>query len=321
MRVAAIQMQPVIGDVEANLDRAEVLADAAAAAGAELIALPEFFTTGMAFDARIADCALAPDGAATELLRDLGHRHGAWVGGSFICRDGDGHNRNAYLLATPEGEIAGRHNKDLPTMWENCFYAGGAAGDDGVIDAGEFTVGAAVCWEFMRSQTARRLRGRADVIVGGSAWWSIPEWPPAGISRRLEARNAETAAKAPIAMAPLVGAPVVHAANIGEIECTMPPGPVPYRGHLQGGAVICDAHGRVLARRHRREGPGIALADIEVESAPPTAAIPSRYWLHDRGIVATYAWEAQKLHGRRWYRQHALGRPALQIDRKVAAAA
>src|SRR5688572_25650264 len=163
-------MQPSIGDVEANLDQAERLVDEAAAAGAELIALPEFFTTGMAFDERIADAALEPDGAATALLCDLAKRHGAFVGGSFICRDPDGHNRNAYFLAVPGGEIAGRHDKDLPTMWENSFYVGGSPDDDGVIEAGDFTAGAAVCWEFMRSQTARRLRGRVDIVIGGSAW-------------------------------------------------------------------------------------------------------------------------------------------------------
>jgi predicted amidohydrolase len=112
VRAAAIQLEPVIGDVAENLARCERLADEAAAAGAELIALPEFFTTGAAFDERLADAALRPDGPATELLRDLGRRHGAYVGGSFICRDADGENRNAYFLATPEGELAGRHDKE-----------------------------------------------------------------------------------------------------------------------------------------------------------------------------------------------------------------
>jgi predicted amidohydrolase len=48
-----------------------------AAEGAELITLPEFFTTGIAFDPRLADAALAPDGAATDLLRNLARRLGA----------------------------------------------------------------------------------------------------------------------------------------------------------------------------------------------------------------------------------------------------
>ena len=41
MRAAAIQLEPAIADVAANLDACERLADRAAADGAELIALPE----------------------------------------------------------------------------------------------------------------------------------------------------------------------------------------------------------------------------------------------------------------------------------------
>ena len=128
MRVAAIQLESVIGDVEANLAACQRLAGEAAHEGAEWIILPEFFTTGMGFLPELAQHSLPPDGPATALLSALAKRHGAVVGGSFLCLDTDGHVRNAFFLATPEG-IAGRHNKDIPTMWENCFYIGGT--DDG----------------------------------------------------------------------------------------------------------------------------------------------------------------------------------------------
>lgn len=63
------------------------------------------------------------------------------IGGSFLCRDRDGDVRNAFLLAGPGG-LLGRHDKDRPTMWENALYVCGA--DDGVIAAGELTIGSAV---------------------------------------------------------------------------------------------------------------------------------------------------------------------------------
>src|SRR5919206_233414 len=172
MRVAAVQLEVALGDVETNLAESERLA-----------------------------------------------RHAA--------REG----RNAFLLAGPDGDLLGRHDKDLPTMWENALYVGGS--DDGVIEAGPFTVGAAVCWEFMRAQTARRLRGRVDVVVGGSGWWSIPAWPPRAVTRRLEAANARTAALVAERFARLVGAPVVHAAHAGELECPLPWTPFAYRGRFQ----------------------------------------------------------------------------------------
>lgn len=305
VRTAAIQMQPVIADLAANLEAAERLAGEAARAGAEWILLPEFFTTGIAFREELAQAALPPDGAATGLLCDLAARHGATVGGSFLCRDHDGEVRNAFLLAGPDGGVLGRHDKDRPTMWENAFYVGGT--DDGVIEAGGLTVGAALCWELMRAPTARRLRGRVDLVVGGSGWWSIPPWPPAAVTRRWEAANARTAASVAPAFAPLVGAPVVHAAHAGPVSCPLPGTPLTYRGHFEGGAVICDARGRVLARREGREGPGAAIADVSPGRTPPGAAIPGRFWLHRRGPLPALFWHVHRVHGRRWYARHVTG--------------
>jgi predicted amidohydrolase len=310
VRIAAIQLEPVLGDVEANLAACERLADQAAAAGADWIVLPEFFTTGVGFVPELATAAVAPDGAATALLCDLARRHDAVVGGSFLCRDPDGEARNAFFLATPEG-IAGRHDKDLPTMWENCFYVGGS--DDGLLHTDGLEVGVALCWELMRSQTARRLREKVDVVVGGSCWWSIPEWPPAALTRRMEASNARTATSVAQAFARFVGAPVAHAAHAGPVECAMPWSPLGYRGWFEGGAVICDAHGQVLAARHLQDGPGIAIADVEPGRIEPDDAIPPRYWLHRRGAMAAATWNLQRVHGRRWYRRHARGRPPLPV--------
>ena len=183
---AAIQLEAVVGDVPVNLSASERLADEAGRAGAKIIALPEFFTTGIGFVEALKDAALAPDGEATALLTTLARRHGALVGGSFLCRDPDGHVRNAYIAAGPNG-VVGRHDKDLPTMWENSFYVGGA--DDGVFPNGDYDVGAAVCWELMRTGTVRRMRSRVDLVMTGSGWWSVPQWTPRALFDRWERRN------------------------------------------------------------------------------------------------------------------------------------
>lgn len=184
MKVAAVQLEVSLGKVEENLTTVEALVGDAARAGAVVVALPELFTTGAAFLPELADRALAPDGAASRMLSRVAAEHGIHIGGSFLCRDPDLEVRNAFLLVGPDGEIRGRHDKDLPTMWENALYIGG--NDDGVVESDDLTFGAAVCWEFMREPTARRLRGRVDLVIGGSNWWSIPEWPPDAIFRRLE---------------------------------------------------------------------------------------------------------------------------------------
>lgn len=308
-RVAAIQLDAQVGRIDDNLAACQSLADDAAQAGAEWIILPEFFTTGMAFLPELAHAGLAPDGVATMLMRELALRHGAYVGGSFLCRDVDGEARNAFFLFDREGSLVGRHDKDLPTMWENCFYTGGS--DAGILDAQGANVGVAMCWELIRTQTARRLRQQVDLVVGGSCWWSIPGWKPNSVFAAMERRNADNATQAAANFAKLVGAPVVHAAHCGKIECPMPLLPVGYHGYAEGGAAVFDADGTALAFRERTQGSGFAIADVELGRRVPERELPDGYWICRRGVIPEVAWKYQRLDGRRWYRkQTARQKPA-----------
>ena len=298
MRVAAIQLQTVIGDIDANLAACEKLAVMAAGEGAEWIILPEFFTTGAGFFPELAQLSLPPDGIATSLLLSLAKRHGAVVGGSFLCRDDDGHVRNAFFLATPEG-IAGRHNKDIPTMWENCFYIGGT--DDGLIEVDNLTVGVALCQEFNRTQTLERLRGKADIVVGGSFTWGAPEGIP--FHHYLQTSIERYTDWAP-PFAKLVGCPVVEATHCGRIRCKTPLLPMPYVTNLGGGAIICDAAGNILARRAGSEGAGIVVADVEAGRVKTSGPEPAGFWIQELDPLSKVGWHVQGWHGRRWYRRH-----------------
>jgi predicted amidohydrolase len=298
MRVAAVQLQTVIGDIDANLAACEKLAEAAAGEGAEWIVLPEFFTTGAGFLPELAHCSLPPDGVGTNLLLSLARRHGAIVGGSFLCLDVDGHVRNAFFLATPEG-IAGRHDKDIPTTWENCFYIGGT--DDGLIEVGKLTAGVALCMEFNRTRTVERLRGKADLVVGGSFTWGAPKGMP--FHRYLQS-SIERYTDWASPFARLVGCPVVEATHCGRIRCKTPLLPVPYVASLGGGATICDAAGNILARRDGSEGAGVVVADIEVGRVEVCEPEPTGFWIQELDPLSKVGWHVQGWHGRRWYRRH-----------------
>src|SRR5512146_1622790 len=89
VRVAAIQMEGRVADVPYNLRQAETLAAEAFARGARIVALPEFFTTPVAFDPRLSGCVLAPSNEAIDLLERLARRHGGYIGGSMLVRRGD----------------------------------------------------------------------------------------------------------------------------------------------------------------------------------------------------------------------------------------
>lgn len=296
--VAAIQLQSVPGDIDANLALCERLADRAAAEGAEWIILPEFFTTGLGFFPELAHRSLPPDGPATALLSALARRHQAVVGGSFLCRDTDGHVRNAFFLATADG-LAGRHDKDIPTMWENCFYIGGT--DDGLIRAGSLTAGVALCLEFNRTRTVERLRGKADLVVGGSFTWGSAKGLP---FRRYHQTAIERYTNWAPPFAKLVGCPVIEATHCGPLHCRTPLLPLPYVTDLGGGAVICDANGTVIARRSKGEGAGVVVADVEVGRTRTTTSTPAGFWVQELDPLSTLGWHVQGWHGRRWYKRH-----------------
>jgi hypothetical protein len=161
----------------------------------------------------------------------------------------------------------------------------------------------------MRTQTARRLQGKVDVVIGGSNWWSIP------YVRRWQRTNAVLAVRAPATFGRLVGAPVVHGAIAGRLTCPLPELPaLTYRGHFQGGALIADAEGSVLALRCGREGSGFVIADVAVGRGAPREPIPDRYWLHRRVPPAVVTWTTQRLHGRRWYARNVRENAAVLSD-------
>lgn len=301
---AAIQLATKIGDSPANIANCERLSRQAVHDGARWIALPEFFNTGVAWDPGIVESIQACDGAAAHFLRDFSAAHQVVIGGSFLCRLADGSVRNRYLCYAG-GALVGWHDKDLPTMWENAFYEGGDPAASGVLGSHEnIRIGAAVCWEFMRTMTARRLRNQVDVILGGSCWWSVPTNFPGWLHKLWEPANSRNALGALQDSARLIGAPIIHAAHCGEIACPMPGLPLNYRGYFEGNAAIVDASGHVVAHRSASQGEGVVCAEISLGAQPATMEIPARYWLRDRGVVPAFAWHQQRWLGRRWYARH-----------------
>ncbi len=142
---------------------AERLATNAFEAGARLVALPEFFTSAIVPARDVYRAALDVRNPAVEMLRRLASRYQGYVGGSMLIVDKD-QLYNRYFFAGPN-ELH-THDKDLPTKWENNFYVGGS--DDGVFQTGLGGVGAAVCWECIRTQTVRRMLGKVKLIMTGT---------------------------------------------------------------------------------------------------------------------------------------------------------
>ncbi|MDR2113194.1 MAG: carbon-nitrogen hydrolase family protein [Candidatus Accumulibacter sp.] len=111
-RIAAIQMIST-PRVEDNLRAAAALIAEAAAQGAELAALPEYFPI-MGRDAdKFAASERDGNGPIQEFLAATARRHGIWlVGGSLpLAADVPGKVRNTCLVFDPQGARAARYDK------------------------------------------------------------------------------------------------------------------------------------------------------------------------------------------------------------------
>ncbi len=309
IRAAAIQMRATVGDVSGNLSKAESLVLEAFRNGAQWVILPEFFASAVAFTPAMLSAWLPLEGPALELMRRLARDHDGVVGGSYIAKSGKD-CFNSFLLVFPDGRCF-RHDKDLPTMWENSYYMGGS--DDGILETPAGPAGVAMCWEFIRSQTARRLLGNVNVVVGGSCWWDL-RLPvrPQDEGDQLQLLN--ILRQAPGVLATRLGVPVVHASHAGEFEGLVPGKETShYISRYLGETQITDGHGKVLARLSREDGEGIITAEITPGPVKgKTAPIPDTFWSVDLPPNALRAWDYLNNLGRDYY--EGTFRPLINAD-------
>ncbi|RMG32896.1 MAG: carbon-nitrogen hydrolase family protein [Gammaproteobacteria bacterium] len=279
LRACAIQMQPRLGDVAGNLAQAERLLDEAIHRGADWILLPEMFTSAAAFHEDMLRAIQPADGRPAQLLQDKARRHGVRIGGSFLASE-NGRVHNRFLLCLPDGSQH-RHDKDQPTYWEACYYEDGQ--DDGVLHTTEGNIGVALCWEMIRARTAQRLRGRVELLLAGSTWWTLPD--EADADHPYRHANRQMLREAPPRLARMLGVPVIHASHAGPFHGFDSPElpDVPYDSVYLGETMICDAQGKVLGQRTLSQGAGLVMADITRSLEPqPSEAIPSRFWVPEQ---------------------------------------
>ena len=309
IRVAAIQMEAELGEVDRNLERAERLVRRAFEQGAQWVILPEFFSSAIAFHPKMLDAARPADGPPLDLLVSLAREYQGAVGGSFLARRGE-HQYNTFALAFPDGRTV-FHDKDEPTLWENCYYVAGS--DDGVLDTPAGPVGLALCAEMFRTRTARRMAERVGLVLAGSCWWTVPDGAPeAGVE--FDRGNRGILRRAPRELARTLGVPVVHASQAGGFEgYHFPSDTAPYRSHYLGETQIVDASGNVLARMAYEDGEGVILADIEAGLLwTPTAPIPERHWIQALPEWFDTKWEREGALGAQYYRSTTLPRLSAQ---------
>jgi predicted amidohydrolase len=304
MKIGLVQLEINLGDVGVNLQRAAAGARRARELGAELIVLPEFFTSGMALCPRILEVPQHQT-ETRSFLSALARELAVPIGGSFLTFDGiDAHN--TFVLAFPDGSTRA-HQKDLPTMVENAFYVSG--NDDGVLETGIGRVGIALCWEMIRSQTVRRMIGKVDFVLAASCWWG--HWLPYDDSvAEVQRRNEQLLINAPRDLARLLAVPVIHASCVGHFGAANLSHPQEVvRRRFLGHSQMVGHDGAPVAVFQPESGSGVLVCELPLaEPRHSPSATVYEYWIPTLTDAHLRAWERDARLGREYYETVALPR-------------
>ena len=246
MKVACIQMDIRHCKKQTNIDHALSMTGEAIAKGAELIVLPEVFSTGFCYD-NIEENAERPPHPTIEALCGFSKKHDCILIGSIIeaaenVKTAALHDRsNCYYnlgFCIESGKLAGTYRKIHPFGREKSYFCGGDTISPIKLEKSELTIGLEICYELRFPEVARKLSlAGADILVTIAEFPNPREhhWKTLAISRAIENQ-------------------------IPHIACNRA-GEDPYSTFF-GGSMIIDAWGDVKAQANDEEC--ITVHDIDV---------------------------------------------------------
>ncbi len=257
IRVAVVQAGTLPFDREASLAHAERLLAQAAAAGARLVVFPEAFIGGYPkgadFGARVGsrtpegrklfrryfEGALDVPSPDTARLGEAARLHQTWLVIGVIERDG-GTLYCSVLFFSPDGHLAGKHRKLMPTAMERLIWGFGDGSTLPVIDTGFGKVGAVICWENYMPLLRAAMYAKGVQLYCAPTVDDRDTWPATMRHVALEGRCFVLSACQYLA-----------------------PDGAPPSEHIRGGSMIISPLGRILAGPHY-DSEAVLTADIDL---------------------------------------------------------
>jgi nitrilase len=198
LTVACVQAEPVVLDRERTLDKEAELAAEAAAHGARLVVFPEAFLPAYpssswarfladwadprakASFAMLARESVEIPGPGADRLGEIARANDVWLVTGVTERDParPGTLYNTLLYHAPDGSLALRHRKLVPTNHERLVWGQGDGGGLRAIEAPIGRLGGLICWEnYMPLARFALYESGVEIYVAstaddGDAWQS-----------------------------------------------------------------------------------------------------------------------------------------------------
>lgn len=272
IRVAAVQMRCDAGERAGNLDHAAGFVAETAARGAQIVLLPELMPGGYGVTEAVWDTAETMHGPSLAWLRAQAAKHGIYLGFSFLEAEGEDFY-NSFVLADPQGEIAGRVRKNPPASVEAYFYRRGS--DVHVIDTGLGRIGVSICYENLLYERIVELSELdVDLVLSPMAAARPKRFLPGDYKRyeRMLKRGRTIYSDG-------LGVANVIANRVGPLDTDLPSIYPHLKSSFPGLSAISDGDGRLLAEMGEEEG-GV-VADVTLDPARKKRGMPQcfgRMW-------------------------------------------
>jgi predicted amidohydrolase len=185
MKAGFMQTNPVFGNISANVD---AVSGRISAMDADLIVLPELFSTGYQFISKEETMELSeeiPMGYTTQRLIALSKEFSVYLVAGIAERDGD-NCYNSAVLTGPEGFI-GVYRKTHLFFEEKLWFRPGDTGFR-VWKTPIGAIGIMVCFDWFFPESSRTLALMGAEIIAHPANIVLPFCPDAMVTRCLENR-------------------------------------------------------------------------------------------------------------------------------------
>jgi predicted amidohydrolase len=255
MRVAVAQTEPKLAEKERNLEVCLGRLEEAAAAGAQLLVLPECAIPGYMFDSGDEALPYAEEipGPTTEALAEACRRLDVYAVCGLLERDGDVIH-NAAVLVGPEGLIGSYRKTHLPFLGVDRFVVPGE--ELPVFETPLGRIGLEICYDLRFPEVTRTLALKGADIV------AHPTNFPMAAKVQTEVITLARAAENRVYL--------LTANRVGKERW----------GEFCGWSQIVDPYGRRLAEAGETEE-ALLVADVELEKArDKDYVIPGEYELY-----------------------------------------